>query len=262
MEDFHWGAEQVDPKEKSLPGLKTAFLLKHVPERGAVLEFGSGDGKNLRTLHGHRPELTLEGCDIRQPPTPPDTYRFTLLEGETLPRSLHGRFDVVLVMDVLEHVPNPARTLDEVAAALRPGGKLVAFVPVEGQPLSAYRAYRKLLGDELYVETKEHIQAFTHRELRSLIERRFRIDATDYAYHALGHVMDATFFAAHRLRTLRRFWATENQYYNAGKAEAGGKVGAFNAVLRAANTVAWAESRILRSTSVTAAGQLVAATLR
>ncbi|CAN5758592.1 hypothetical protein BH09MYX1_BH09MYX1_31340 [soil metagenome] len=261
MDDLHWGAEAVDPEERSLPGLKAAFLLHHVPKRGAVLELGSGNGKNLRTLAAHLPDLELEGCDIREPVRPPDGYRFTLIGG-SLPETLCGRFDTVLVMDVLEHVPDPQQTIDDVAAALRPKGKLVAFIPVEGQPISAYRAYRRLFGDALYVETKEHIQAFSHDEVRQLLERRFRLDTVEYAYHALGQLMDATFFAAQRLNTLRRFWTSENQYYNAGKATAQGTVGAFNGLLRAANALAWTESRLLRRTNFTAAGQLVAATLR
>jgi SAM-dependent methyltransferase len=260
MDDRHWGAEAVDPDERSLPGLKAAFLLKHAPRHGAVLEVGSGDGKNLRTLALHLPHLALYGCDVRSPRTPPDGYVFTKVDGK-LPASMFGRFDAVLLMDVLEHVPDPEEMLDDCARCLRPRGRLIAFVPVEGQPMSAYRLYRKMFGDDLYVETKEHVQAFTHEALHRLIARRFHVDELVYAYHALGHVMDATFFAAQRLPALRRFWQSENQYYNADKKNASGATGAFNRLLRAANAVAWAESKLLSAVPFTAAGQLIAATV-
>lgn len=42
---------------------------------------------------------------------------------------LEAAFDVVTLWDVLEHVPNPRRTLTEVARVLRPGGLLVLSLP-------------------------------------------------------------------------------------------------------------------------------------
>lgn len=42
-----------------------------------------------------------------------------------------GPFDVVLCSEVLEHLPDPRRVLEQAAALLRPGGRLVASVPNE-----------------------------------------------------------------------------------------------------------------------------------
>lgn len=38
-------------------------------------------------------------------------------------------FDTVLMTDVLEHIPEPAMLMDEIARILRPGGKLIMTVP-------------------------------------------------------------------------------------------------------------------------------------
>src|SRR5579884_4130658 len=162
-----WGAAVVDLDEPSLPALKARFLVDHTPTRGRVLEIGSGGGKMLRTLARHRPELELHGCDVRLPADPPDVYHFHPIERD-LPFP-DGSLDLVLVVDVLEHVDDPRHLLAEAARVLSPGGRLLAFVPIEGEALSFYELFRRLLGRDTYVVTKEHVQAFTHEQARSLL---------------------------------------------------------------------------------------------
>ena len=82
----------------------------------------------------------------------------------------------VVVYDVLEHVVDPAQMLRASRRVLGSDGRLVSFTPLEDQPLSFYRMYRRLLGDDLYVETKEHLQAFSARSLRLLLEDSFIVE--------------------------------------------------------------------------------------
>ena len=255
-----WGSVLVDPEAPSLPALKVRFLLDHVPREGKVLEVGSGGGKLLRTLARHRSNLELHGCDVRAPQSAPDVYSFRRIENG-LPYE-RASFDAVILFDVLEHVPDPAGLLDDVARVLRPGGRLVAFIPVEGEPLSFYELFRRLLGKDLYVETKDHIQAFTHRGLASLLARRFDTRAIRYAYHPLGQLMDAAFFAAHRLSTLKTFWWRDNAIYHGKKADASATTSGLNTLLEAGNAIAWAESKLLEKTRVGSAGVLVEAIVR
>lgn len=257
-EELRWGAQAVDPRERSLPGLKASFLVQRAPVRGRVLEIGSGDGKMLRTLHAAQPELELFGCDVRQPRTTPDCYTFRRIV-DSLPEEWTNTFDAVLLMDVLEHVPDPTALLAEAARVLRPDGELIAFIPIEGEPLSAYTIFRTLLGKDVYVETKDHVQAFRHEEAAALLGKFFEIRERMYAYHALGQTMDAAFFAAQKLGKIRDMWRRDNSFYNAEKKDVGGAVGVMNRVLRAANVVAWAESRALTRVRTTSAGLLVVA---
>ncbi len=52
-------------------------------------------------------------------------------------------FDTVILTQVLEHVPEPAQALAEVARVLRPGGRLIVSVPhlayLHGEPFDFYR---------------------------------------------------------------------------------------------------------------------------
>jgi SAM-dependent methyltransferase len=54
--------------------------------------------------------------------------RFQVGQAEALPYA-DGTFDVVLCLDVLEHVQDEKKALSEIARALRPGGRLVLSVP-------------------------------------------------------------------------------------------------------------------------------------
>ncbi|HSR92855.1 MAG TPA: class I SAM-dependent methyltransferase [Gemmatimonadales bacterium] len=54
-----------------------------------------------------------------------------------------GRFDTVLLADVLEHIPVPAELMREIARVLAPGGKVIVLVPflyrVHEAPYDFYR---------------------------------------------------------------------------------------------------------------------------
>jgi len=265
MVDTRWGSDAVDTRGANLPALKARFLVDRMPKTGRVCEIGSGDGKLLRTLAAERPGLALDGCDVRVPQSPTDAYEFRqITPGAPLPYD-DATFDVVILFDVLEHVPEPTETLAEAARILNTGGRLLAFVPIEGELRSFYELYRRVLGEDTYVITKEHVHAFSHEGLRRIVARRFEITATEYAYHPLGHFMDATFFAATRMERLRRFWWQENVYY-AGTAPRPKKPSlasrALNGLLQLGNLAAYTESKLLAKAELGAAGVLIEARAR
>jgi ubiquinone/menaquinone biosynthesis C-methylase UbiE len=265
---FHWGSDVVDITGRDLPGLKASYLVQHAPISGRLVEIGSGGGKMLRTLRQHLPNLELHGCDIREAPAT-DVYAFRTLSMDT-PRLPYdsASFDAVAIMDVLEHVPSPAETLDEVVRILKPGGKLVGFVPIEGERFSMYSLYRALLGNDVYAKTKEHIQAFSHESLDALITERFRVLDKQFSYHALGHVMDASLYAATKVPGLGKFFWKENDYYKASATNENENETAkapslasklMNASLRFANLLAWTESTALHKVQWSSAGVLLTA---
>ena len=255
-ETVRWGGAPVDPSEPNLPALKGAYLLRHVPRRGTVVEIGCGEGKWLRLLAAHAPELELFGADV-QPPSDPRGFAYLPLSDGTVALDA-ARADAVVLFDVLEHVDEPPALIAEARRLLKPGGHLVAFVPIEGEKWSAYELYRLLLGADTYRLTKEHVQAFTHDDLDRLIGEGFSLVDRTFAYHPIGHALDATFFAAARLDRIRRFWWQENEYYRGkGSSDAGLLPKALNLAMKAANALAFYESTALSRRRFGAAGQLV-----
>jgi SAM-dependent methyltransferase len=109
------------------------FLRDHAPpERPLrVLDAGCGTGGMLDLLRTW-PDTIATGADLS-----PESLRFTRERGHrrlagadlALLPFPDGSFDGVTALDVLEHVPDDARALREIARVLRPGGVLVASVP-------------------------------------------------------------------------------------------------------------------------------------
>ncbi len=257
-----WGSQPIDPREPNLPALKVKYLLDHLPATGDVLEIGSGDGKILRTFAVQRPALALHGCDVRYWDAAPDGIAFRLITSRDLPYE-DASMDAIVIVDTLEHVEDPDHLVAEIARVLRPGGRFVAFVPVEGEPLSAYALYRRLLGRDLYLRTKEHVQSYRFADVERLLARDFDLAHVDHIYHAIGHLMDATFFAAAALPRLHKFWWSENRYYTAADDKPASPLAAvLNGMLTVGNAVAYVESRMLARYRLGAAGMLFEARRR
>ena len=264
-EDFHFASEVVDVAAHDLPGRKAAFVVGRVPEDSVVLDVGCGGGKMLRTIHEHRRGVTLLGCDVKEPTDVNGEFAFAALDGASglLPYD-DSSVDVALLVDVLEHVDHPETTLREIARILRPNGRMLAFVPIEGEPISWFSVFRAFLGKDLYVRTKDHVNAFTHDEVEGMLAVRFIVDERRYLYHFFGQLMDAALCAALTIGPVRRaFWA-HSPYHGANTASRPpsivGRVVA--ATFRAANIAAWVESRLLRNVRAMSAGVLFAARVR
>jgi SAM-dependent methyltransferase len=129
------------------------------PGRLKLLEVGCGAGNVLETLAefgeavGMEPDETLvsaaraAGLDVRRGALPHD---------RVVP---DGWADVVLVLDVLEHLDDDGGALTALRALVRPGGTLVVMVP----------AYRWLWSS--HDVTLGHRRRYTASSLRRVVER-------------------------------------------------------------------------------------------
>jgi SAM-dependent methyltransferase len=72
---------------------------------------------------------------------------------------LEATFDIVISCETVEHVPNPAKAIHELARILKPGGKLFLTTPNYLNAMGMYRGYMRLKGTP-FTETGQPINNF------------------------------------------------------------------------------------------------------
>lgn len=135
------------------------------------LDFGCGAGAFLKYLREHatlggRP-LELTGHDVG---SYADLLRerdgFRILGLDDLPREPDARYDIISMIEVIEHLPDPAEQLELVARLLKPGGLLLLTTGNLDGPIARRQGihYR-------YCAPEIHVSLFNPRALAALYRR-------------------------------------------------------------------------------------------
>jgi SAM-dependent methyltransferase len=138
----------------------------HAVPQGRLLDVGCGSGEWLESMRerGWR----VVGVDFDQ--TAVNFARQAELEvrcGSLEEQHFaEGSFDAVTLNHVIEHVPDPLRTVAECARILKPAGKLVMFTP-NGSSLGHWIFKRDWRG----LEPPRHLQIFTIQSLVRILQR-------------------------------------------------------------------------------------------
>lgn len=155
-------------------GLRLDTLADHLAERasrlaaapGALLDVGCGDGRFLAAMkaRGWRvsgTETDPVAANLARRRTGATIYDRPLEELNLPPAS----FDLVTLLHVLEHVPDPRATLAACRSLLRPGGALFVALPNADSPEAG------LFGASWYhLDLPRHLWGFTPRSLVRLAE--------------------------------------------------------------------------------------------
>jgi ubiquinone/menaquinone biosynthesis C-methylase UbiE len=251
-EAARWGEETIEPGERSIAGFRLAEALRLLPSHGRVLEVGCGAGRFLRAVSEARPELALTGVDVSRSALATLARLAPAIETRVAaPARLPARdaeFDAVLMLDVLEHVDDPAGMLAEIRRVLAPGGVLHAHVPCDGDPRSLWRwlpgqsgarAWKRRFGG--------HIQRFRRRELLALIEATgFEIVRERGSLHFIGAAADVAAFAGLALAAHRGRRTTTGEILASARAPGPGVAARLSAALvRGVDGLLWAEATLL-----------------
>jgi len=167
VEQAHWW---YTGRRKILAGFVEAICRQVTDRRPRILDVGCGTGANLLMLAEYG---DAEGVDISE-----DALAFCrergldkvrLGAGEQLPYD-DGTFDLVTAFDVVEHMDDDLAGLREMRRVLRPGGRVLLFVPT----------FMFLWG--LQDDVSNHRRRYRLPQLRRVLEQAgFEIERTSYA---------------------------------------------------------------------------------
>ncbi len=104
---------------------------------GRVLEIGCGSGNLLKALETLWPSTTFCGIDPALPASAASTDRITYLRHyfDELPNLMAGQtFDLIISVNVIEHIPSPQTFFALASALLAPTGQLAVVCPASDPP--------------------------------------------------------------------------------------------------------------------------------
>ena len=135
-----------------------------------LVDLGCGNGDLLKHLSKANSSLELYGIDA----APNSHPGVTFTRGDFFKDSIHGQFDVVCSLMVIEHVDKPRRFAEIMNEYLVPGGFLILSTNNNHCLLYVLARFFKIFGfrtafDRIYSD--HHLQHFSNKSLRSILEK-------------------------------------------------------------------------------------------
>jgi 2-polyprenyl-3-methyl-5-hydroxy-6-metoxy-1,4-benzoquinol methylase len=161
---------RTDLPERCLYWLRTVLKYKLSP--GQVLEIGSAHGGFVALLRWAGFDATGLELSPWVVAFARDTFGVPMLLGPVEGQQIEsGSLDAIVLMDVLEHLPDPASTMRHCLSLLKPNGVLIIQTPClpEGRSyedmVAQHDPFLKMLVEEehLYLFSRHSIQELFHR---------------------------------------------------------------------------------------------------
>ena len=161
---------QTDLTERDLYWLRT--LLKYKKPSGKALELGCAHGGFVKLLKW----VGFDAAGLELSPWIVDfarkTFDIPVLLGPVEEQDLEpGSFDVIVLMDVLEHLPDPLATISHCVSLLKPDG--ILYLQTPNYPAGA--SHESLLQENhpflRLLIPREHIYLFSQKSIAAFFER-------------------------------------------------------------------------------------------
>jgi ubiquinone/menaquinone biosynthesis C-methylase UbiE len=199
---------------------RLALVDRYVPLKGkAILDVGCGLGTYVRKFRGFSEDV--HGVDVdpeRVAEASASLPNIQVSFGESLPFP-DGRFDVVFLNEVIEHVEDDRQTLAECVRVLQPGGYVVIYAPNRLYPFETHGVYlgrRFVFGNIplvgylpnfLRAKLAPHVRAYTHRGIERLFDGlSVQVVAHTYVYPGFDNFAARSKFVGGLLRRVFYFF--------------------------------------------------------
>ena len=150
-----------------------------------VLEIGCACGATLREIGARSPSARLYGVELNDKAAEIAAPYATILsmDVERLdPSQVAERFDYIVMGDVIEHLQNPWKAIENMRELLAPGGEVIASIPNVGHISNLYEV---LSGNWTYKSMglldRTHLRFFTKKEIIKLFQEA-QFDIQDMRY--------------------------------------------------------------------------------
>lgn len=166
---------------------EVTYIKKFKPE-GRLIDIGCGGGGFLEIARNAGYEVS--GIEPNANVVSPliNKYGFDIFCG-TLEEAFDrgaikpDSYDIITLLDTLEHVPNPREILSLVTKALKCGGLAVMRVPNVKYFLLKYKLLSPFLGERInYLDPDYHIYYFNEKNLSFLIETHCGLEVLDIVF--------------------------------------------------------------------------------
>jgi SAM-dependent methyltransferase len=165
-------------------------ILRYLPGRGDLGVLDLGCGYQATMLRALLPNTGAGlGVDVRISPEARAIEKLSFIQSSievALPELQDGRFDLVLLISVLEHLWEPVPVLEHCRRVLRPGGLLFVNVPTwRGKFFLEFSAFR--LGLSPALEMDDHKMYYNKPDLWPMLVRAgFKPSHLRLRYHKFG----------------------------------------------------------------------------
>lgn len=167
-------------------------IIRRIPRYAQVLELGCGDGSMSKLLHevckahiigiDHNPDIVWKAqqfCDYVFTEDLDDPHSLDALEGE--------KFDIITLVDVIEHLKYPEKLLKRLSQLLLDEGQVLLSVPniahasVRLELLNGSFDYQ-----QAGILDATHLKFFTLKSIQALLANaHYDIQEVDYTWHDL-----------------------------------------------------------------------------
>ncbi len=131
-------------------------------EKGRLLDVGAATG--FFVAMAQEAGYEAEGVDISEHAAGVGRAKGRKVHAGTI-EDIHGVYDCITMLDLIEHVPDPRSVIKKAAALLRSGGVLVINAPDAGSLLA------RMLGKRWHlISPPEHLHYFNRNNMRRLLE--------------------------------------------------------------------------------------------
>lgn len=152
----------------------TEYVYRFLPQGGKLMDVGCGMGNFLSLLLGN-PKYEIAGVEFSEFAGQQAREKGIQVQiGNLVTIDIpDNSYDIVSMLYVLEHVPNPLPMLEKIWKILKPGGVLLVAVPNYNYLRITHVGFlsKLLYGKTTTLHAEEHLQNFTPGTLRRILNK-------------------------------------------------------------------------------------------